>query len=181
MVPYQHLTDFPSTYKEMILEAYVTRVCDGDGFDFIHIPKFHFHAMPNTPNELKARLAGIDAPEGNKSNSKKQPLADESREYLEYLILNKRVTLKVLSIDKYYRALVIVFADGINVNLEMVKAGYACIYREHNAYYDKYYHLFNNAEIFAKKRLNGIWQFESVELPVEYKKRMCKDQKIVSQ
>lgn len=169
--PYQHVTDFPANYQQMTIEALITHVPDGDGFEFNHIPFLYFGGN-RRPSKLRARLAGIDAPEHSHDPTLRQPLSAESLCYLSFLILNKVVTLKLLNMDRHYRFLVVAYANGINVNLEMLRAGYASLYRENNAEYDDDYHTFNNAELFAKKRQNGIWGLDRLVLPSEYKKRV---------
>ena len=44
-------------------------------------------------------------------------------------MLNKTVEIKEYGLDRYGRTLGVVFLAGKNVNLEMVKAGYAEVYR----------------------------------------------------
>ena len=55
--------------------------------------------------------------------------------------------------DKYGRVLAYVFVDGLNVNLEMIKKGFAYEYTYHGEKY-KYQKEFKNAEQFAKE--NGL-------------------------
>jgi endonuclease YncB( thermonuclease family) len=43
--------------------------------------------------------------------------------------LNKSVDVKSFGTDRYDRTLGVVFVKGININLEMVKAGLAEVYR----------------------------------------------------
>jgi micrococcal nuclease len=70
--------------------------------------------------------------------------------------LNKSVEVKSYGTDRYDRTLGVVFVEGINANLEMVKAGLSEVYRGRSAkgldlkpYWD--------AESGAKKTGTGIW------------------------
>ena len=80
--------------------------------------------------EKTIRLVGIDAPEiSHKKREPSQPYAQAATKYLAGLVLNKTVEIKDYGQDRYGRTLGVVFLGGKNVNLEMVKAGYAEVYR----------------------------------------------------
>ena len=53
----------------------------------------------------------------------------KSTKYLANLVLNKSVEVKSYGTDRYGRTLGVVFVGGKNVNLEIVKAGLAEVYR----------------------------------------------------
>jgi endonuclease YncB( thermonuclease family) len=97
----------------------ITKVYDGDtvkavGHDII----------------IKVRLVGIDAPET--SHGKRipgQPYGQRSKKYLTRLVLNKTVDVKGYGLGPYNRTLGVVYLDGRNINLEMVKAGLAEVYQ----------------------------------------------------
>ena len=124
----------------------VTRVTDGD-------------TVKVTNNDIKMtiRLVGIDAPEtSKKKNQPGQPFSRKSTKYLASLVLNKSVEVKSYGTDRYGRTLGIVFVGDKNVNLEMIKAGLAEVYRGRPAkgldlkpYWD--------AESGAKKAGIGMW------------------------
>jgi micrococcal nuclease len=80
--------------------------------------------------EKTIRLAGIDAPEvSHKKREPSQPFGQAATKYLAGLVLNKTVEIKEYGQDIYGRTLGVVFISGKNVNLEMIKAGYAEVYR----------------------------------------------------
>ena len=124
----------------------VTRVTDGD-------------TVKVTGNDVKMtiRLVGIDAPEtSKKKNEPGQPFSRKSTKYLASLVLNKSVEVKSYGTDRYGRTLGVVFVDGKDMNLEMVKAGLAEVYRGKPADgldLEPYW----NAETEAKKTGIGIW------------------------
>ena len=97
----------------------VTRVYDGDtvkaeGYDI----------------DIKARLVGIDAPETSKrKRDPGHPYSQQAKKYLSGLILKKVVEIKGYGLGPYNRILGIIYLDGKNINLEMVKAGLAEVYR----------------------------------------------------
>jgi len=97
----------------------VSRVTDGDTI-----------TVRDGRIEKTIRLVGIDAPEvSHKKREPGQPYSQQATKYLAGLVLNKTVEIKEYGQDIYGRTLAAVFLAGKNVNLEMVKAGYAEVYR----------------------------------------------------
>ena len=98
----------------------VARVIDGDTFIVKH-----------GSVKITVRLVGIDAPE-NSNNKRKdgQPFSRQSTQHLAGLVLNKTVDVKSYGADRNGRTLGEVFLlDGKNVNIEMIQAGLAEVYR----------------------------------------------------
>jgi endonuclease YncB( thermonuclease family) len=138
----------------------VGRVTDGDT---IKVVVDHMETI--------VRLVGIDAPElGWKKNEPGQPFSRKATQYLVKLVLNKTVTLKEYGTDRYGRILAVVFVDGTNANLEMVKAGLAEVYRgKHARYFNP--KIYQDAEAEAKKADRGMWvQGEKYISPREWRK-----------
>jgi len=80
--------------------------------------------------EIRIRLAGIDTPETAKGKRKPgQPYSQRAKKYLAELVLNKTVDIKGYGLGPYNRVLGVIYLDGKNINLEMVKAGLAEVYR----------------------------------------------------
>jgi endonuclease YncB( thermonuclease family) len=81
--------------------------------------------------EIKLRLAGIDAPETSKKRTGLgQRYSQEAKEHLAGLILNKAIEIDGYGYLKGDLMLGVVFLDGKNINLEMVRAGLAEVYLE---------------------------------------------------
>ena len=123
-----------------------TRVTDGD-------------TITVTQNGFKTtiRLVGIDAPEkSRKKHEPGQPFSQASMKYLAGLVLNKYVDIVSYGNDRYGRTLGVVHADGKNLNLEMVKAGMAEVYRGKPARgFDN--GPYENAEKEARVAGLGMW------------------------
>ena len=106
---------------------------------------------------MKVSLAGIDAPEisidrGNKEN----PYSRRSKEYLAELVLNKLVEIKGYGLNRNDHVLGVVFLEGKNINIEMIRAGLADISGEElpeNLNIDPYH----KAQKEARKAKRGIW------------------------
>jgi endonuclease YncB( thermonuclease family) len=113
---------------------------------------------------FKVRLAAIHAPEKGSPKRPAQPYADEARKYLENLLLGKKVSIKQIALDRKNRVLGIIFLDRksgifsssrLNVNLEMVKQGYAVAQREKEYHFDT--EAFWQAEREARAQKLNIW------------------------
>jgi len=145
----------------------VTKVSDGDT---IHI---------TTPEQtkLKVRLYGIDAPETPKINRQTghvhqpgQPYGEESWKALKYKIMGKQVKLEILDIDKYRRMVCMVWLDDRNINLEMVREGYAEAFIEYLKPPCRV--EFMKAEQEARAGGKNIWSLPAHEQPREFRKRL---------
>lgn len=130
----------------------VVNVVDGDTFDGLTRDKI----------EIRFRLFGIDAPE------KRQEFGLESTEYLEKLILGKRVNIKVQKKrDGWGRPVVWVSTrGGQDVGAAMLKAGMAWHYKEFDT--SPYY---TQMEREAKRSKKGVWSKENSQAPWEFRKK----------
>jgi endonuclease YncB( thermonuclease family) len=127
-------------------ELRVVRVSDGDTIKAVadHM-------------EVVVRLVGIDAPErSRKKNEPGQPYSRQATKYLVSLVLNKTITIKEYGTDRYKRILGVVFVNGTNANLEMVKAGLAEVYRGRQPRYFNV-KIYQDAEAAAKDAGRGMW------------------------
>jgi endonuclease YncB( thermonuclease family) len=127
-------------------EFKVVRVYDGDSI-----------TAKTGEKKIKVRLVGIDAPEkSRKKHELGQPFSQKATEYLASLVLNKTITIKEYGTDRYGRILGLVFINGTNVNLEMVKTGLAEVYRgRHAKGFDP--KIYQDAEAEAVKEKRGMW------------------------
>jgi len=107
------------TFSGFAAEFKVSRVVDGDTIK-----------VRAASGEITIRLVGIDAPEeSHKKREPGQPFSQQSTKNLAGMVLNKSVSIKEYGHDRYGRTLAEVFLDGKNINLEMVDAGFAEVYR----------------------------------------------------
>ena len=124
---------------------------------------------------LNVRLSGIDAPELAHFGGTEQPFALEAKLWLTNEILNKRVRIVMHFKDHFGRAICSVYYKKYwfiecNLSLEMVKAGYATVYRESNACYGGIYDELVLAEQRARSRRVGMWQQRKFVSPAEHKR-----------
>ena len=81
--------------------------------------------VPGSFQEVKVRLAEIDAPE------KKQPFGERSRQSLAYLCFQKAAQIRPSSKDRYGRTVARVTCDGQDANAAQVRAGMAWVYTQY--------------------------------------------------
>lgn len=105
----------------------------------------------------RIRLQGIDAPEYIqycfKPNKKRYSCGLRSKDYLEKMVKQShyQINCKVVGYDRYRRELSECFSQNKNLNLEMIKNGWAVAYRTDNTDYLQ-------AEKQAKSEKKGIWK-----------------------
>jgi endonuclease YncB( thermonuclease family) len=128
-------------------EFKVTRVYDGD-----KILVVRDHTVIR-----KVKLVGIDAPEtSQKKYQPEQPYSQQAKEYLAGLILNKKDSIINYDLDVNNRVLGVVFWEGININLQMLRSGLAEVYRGNppkGLDLEPYW----EAEKKAKAAMRGMW------------------------
>lgn len=129
-----------------IIHARCERVLDGDTVKVLYGRRL-----------LKLRLAMIDAPELKQEGLNREPIGKNSQKFLEALVLDERLKVRVLKKDRYGRYLARLYHKGVDVNLRMVESGQALIYRyyEFENVRDKIEYM--GAEMAAKRRRIGVW------------------------
>ena len=161
------LLSIPSYAIIRTVEGVVSKVSDGDTL----------HVITQEGTKLKIRLYGCDAPETEKSNRKTgriskpgQPYGEEAMIALQKKVYRQNVRVDIITIDRYRRMVSIIWLENRNINLEMVREGYAEAYREYLK--EPYRNQFINAEYKAKSEQKGIWSLRDYERPCEFRKRL---------
>lgn len=145
----------------------VTKVSDGDTI----------HVTTANRTKLRVRLYGIDAPETPKINNRThrvnkpgQPYGEESWRALKGKIMGMQVRLDILDIDKYKRMVGMIWLGERNINLEMIREGYAEVFIEYLR--EPYRSQFMRAELEARSAKKGIWSLPNYERPRDFRKRL---------
>jgi micrococcal nuclease len=146
------LLPVPSHASIRTIEGTVISVSDGDTFKL----------ETSEGTKVKVRLYGIDAPE------KKQPYGNEAFDALKSKILRQGVTVDVVTIDRYKRTVGIVSLNGRNINIEMIREGWAWAYTEYlkRPYASEYI----NAENEARAKGLGLWKQRNPQPPWEFRR-----------
>lgn len=102
---------------------------------------------------IKVRMDYIDAPEVNHPywHEPGQPAGERARSALVSLIGGQPVTLRATGRDDYGRTLGVLSVNGLNLNLAMVRKGWAWAYRGFTT--DRYV----RAQRQAKSARRGLW------------------------
>ena len=138
----------------------VTKVYDGDTLK-----------ARGSDIEIKVRLVGIDTPEIPRKNRPGQPYGYEAKIALARLILDKEVEIKGYGLDRNNRILGVIYLEGKNINIEMVRAGLAEVYRGGRPR-DLNLDPFWLAEKEATEALRGIWSLGDEYIsPREWRKK----------
>jgi len=126
-----------------VLTGQVVGIADGDTIT----------VLDGRRQQHKIRLAGIDAPE------KKQAFGERSRQNLAAMVFSKTVSVEWIKKDRYGRMVGKVMINGVDANLEQVKAGMSWWYekyrREQSAADQR---IYADAERQARVARVGLWR-----------------------
>jgi micrococcal nuclease len=195
--------DIPRRYfsDQSTIFGFVERVIDGDTLRVRHCPRFS-SCPPSASSSssvssrriwdstLKLRIYGVDCPELQKRSTDppSQPYAVEAKDFTSQLVLGKKVRIKLLRKDQYGRAVakvetrrgIIPFFDRRkDVSIELLRRGFATVYRGGGAAYDGKKHVLEGLEDQARRRRRGIWSAEDNERvsPAEFKRQQKAEKK----
>ena len=126
----------------------IKRVVDGDTVHVFYQDEVY-----------KIRLTEIDAPERD------QPYGSNSTEYLKSLLKEGKVDVDISGTDRYGRKLGRLYWRGIDINRELVSAGYAWVYDQYvtdNSFYE------NQSK--ARNLKKGLWKDQNPLEPWNWRK-----------
>jgi endonuclease YncB( thermonuclease family) len=114
---------------------------------------------------LTIRLACIDAPE-----TAQGPSGAEAGQALAQLLQGQSLEIRPQTTDRYGRTVAEVFANGQNLNLQMVRMGAAFVYRDYLNGCDA--RAYEQAEQQAQRFRQGVWRWDQgVERPWDFRSR----------
>jgi endonuclease YncB( thermonuclease family) len=143
-----------SAYSDDLITARVIGVTDGDNLTVIG----------SDNKQTLIRLHGLDCPELT------QPFGEQAKEFASNLCFGKIIMYRMVGIDRFDRTIATVFlADSTEVNLEILKAGYAW----YNSRYDKRQD-YVDAEEEARRTGAGLWADPDPTPPWEWRRDMRK-------
>ena len=108
---------------------------------------------------LRVRLDQIDAPE------KGQAFGNAAKKHLSNYVFGQDVMLKVAGTDRYGRTLAEVFVGSLNVNMAMVRDGYAWAYVQYVR--NQWYVRAQESAIIGER---GLWRDEEPVYPADYRR-----------
>jgi micrococcal nuclease len=151
------LTLFASTAISAgpLTSGLVVAISDGDTITLLTEDK----------QQLKIRLAGIDAPE------KKQAFGTKARDHLASRIFKHDVEVDLRKKDQYGRFLGVIYIGGVDINQSMVQDGYAWFYKHYAKDQPKEEaQRYAKAEADARSKQRGLWADPNPVPPWEFRK-----------
>lgn len=129
----------------------VVGVADGDTITVLSPEKQQF----------RIRLFGIDSPESN------QAFGSKAKQFTSEQCFGKNVTVEDKGKDRYGRTIgVVQLPGGTNLNLSIVRNGYAWWYRDYAAKEKEY----QAAETEAREAKRGLWADKNPVPPWDFRK-----------
>jgi endonuclease YncB( thermonuclease family) len=110
---------------------------------------------------VKIRLHGIDCPEGGQAFGRK------AKQFTSSQCFGKTIQYREVDIDRYGRTVATVYLDdGRELNLEILKAGYAWHYKRYSKRQD-----YADAETSARAERLGLWVDKNPTPPWEWRRQ----------
>lgn len=116
------------------------------------------------------RLYGIDAPETPKKGVPGQPYGQASGAELRRFVLRRDVRVKFTGGQSHGRLIGIVLLDGMDMNREMVRRGYAWAYVRHLR--RPHASAYLGAEQEARQARRGLWRDYNPTPPWEFRRKL---------
>lgn len=129
----------------------VVGVADGDTIAVLH-----------ENQKINIRLYGVDTPE------KKQAFGNKAKGYTNAAVRKKSVKIVPVETDKYGRTVAMVFVDGQCLNEELVRDGFAWVYRKYCK--DDFCRDWLALESSAREKGRGLWANPEPTPPWEWRK-----------
>lgn len=147
-----YLLFLTSPAYSQVLSGKVVNVADGDTIT----------VLDSRYRQHKIRLYGIDTPENG------QAFGNSAKKFTASLVAGKHVEVNAYDTDRYGRTVGVVMVDGINVNRELIQAGFAWQYRKYckASFCSDWLQL----EREAKVSMRGLWANPEPVAPWEWRK-----------
>ena len=139
---------FPALLSAQTLQGKVVHIADGDTLTVLV-----------DHEQVKIRLAEIDAPESH------QDYGQRAKQALGNLVFGQVVTVDDGGKDRYGRTIGRVYLGDLDVNAEMVRTGYAWVYRQYAN--DKSLYALEDEARAARR---GLWASDVRVPPWEWRK-----------
>ena len=124
----------------------------------------------------KIRLAGIDAPE------KGQPSGNVAKQNLARLVAGKDVSVEYVKFDRYQRIVGKVTVNGVDVQLEQLRAGLSWWYKKYEREQSPQDQVtYAAVEREAQEAQRGLWRDKDPVPPWEWRRALKAPPKAVSQ
>ncbi len=112
-------------------------------------------------NNVEIRLYGIDAPERGQAFNK------AAARFLKSFIKGKELTYTTITKDQYKRVLALVYANGVSLQSELIKNGFAWVYPRYCK--KDICKEWEKLQEQAKNHNRGLWQDKNPLSPWDWK------------
>ncbi len=112
--------------------------------------------------QYKIRLYGIDTPE------KSQDFGNRAKQFVSDMVFGKQVRVVQKDKDRYGRVVGMVYVGSTCVNQEIVRAGFAWVYRQYCK--DEICRDWSDLEAHAKASKIGLWSHPDPVPPWDYRR-----------
>lgn len=147
---------FTHAAQAELVEGRVVKIADGDTVTILDSQR----------QQHKIRLAGIDAPEAH------QDFGQKSKTHLATLVFDRQVAAECGKVDRYQRQVCKILVNGVDANLEQIKAGMAWWYQKYaKEQSPKDREDYEIAELNAKIRRLGLWADKNPVPPWQWRDR----------
>lgn len=131
-----------------------------DAWEVIGITDGDTIRVNNGDELITIRLHGIDCPESGQAFGKR------AKQFTSNQCFGKTITYRKVDIDRYGRTVATVYLnDGRELNLEIIRAGYAWHYRRYSDRQD-----YAEAEAQARAEKLGLWADPHAKPPWEWRR-----------
>ena len=138
------------------LHGHVVSIADGDTLTILDA-QYEQHRI---------RLQGIDAPESA------QAFGKVSKHNLSSLVAGREVTVEYQKLDRYGRVVGKVTVDGVDLDLEQVRAGLAWVYTDYEGELSQDDRIaYRTAEREARRLRLGLWADNTPTPPWVFRRR----------
>jgi endonuclease YncB( thermonuclease family) len=142
-------------FAQDVIHARCVAVTDGDTLKVLIVEK----------QLLRIRVASIDAPEMG------QAFGQRAKQFMSALVFGKDVELRFHTVDRYGRMVTMVFVDGRDVGLELIRAGLAWAYEHYLPEASPELQAqYSATETAARVSRLGLWQEGEPVPPWEFRR-----------
>ena len=128
----------PSSIFAVDITGKVVGIADGDTITVLQ-----------NKQQIRIRLAGIDTPE------KRQDFGSRAKKFTSDQVFKKQVRVEKMGTDRYGRIIGMIFYEGSCLNEDLVRAGYAWVYRKYCDY--PICSKWMDYEKEARRKRIGLW------------------------
>lgn len=157
--PRPHVPQHSSSPALSRFPARVNAVFDGDTVV----------AIDATGVEHRIRFSGVDAPELAHDGRPAQPGGQEAMVWMRRAVLGQTVVVEVTDKDKWGREVARIILDGEDINLSLIRNGWAWAYRQY--LHEPCLTPYIAAEEAARRERRGLWGDPNPTAPWDWRHR----------